>query len=233
MVATQDSSAPTPTAGTRSTRPPHFFSVITFTDAASGTPAAIAIPVNAAAEVPAVPGPVAATTGATRGMPSWSCTIQTMPPEAVAIAAQVVRLRGSDRTMRASSADSSGASARTTRVLATVVRVSAIMKQVNMTAQQAPESHNTPPPRKNGRHHPLGSRAQSASPTNTRQKAERQNVISTLAAACRWRVITPAVDQHRAQKTRVHAARVRSLPAGAGGDRDESTAKQYIGGGQR
>jgi hypothetical protein len=79
--------------------------------------------------------------------------------EAVAIAAQVVRLRGSERTIRASRADSSGAIARTTRVLATVVRVSAIMKQVNMTAQQAPESHNTPPPRKNGRHHPRGSRA--------------------------------------------------------------------------
>ena len=221
------------TAGTRSTRPPHFFSVITLTDAASGTPAAIAIPVNAAAEVPVVPDTFAATADPTRWMPIWSWTIQTMPPEAVAIAAQVVRLRGSERTIRASRADSSGAIARTTRVLATVVRVSAIMKQVNMTAQQAPESHNTPPPRKNGRHHPRGSRAQSASPTKTRQKAERQNVISTLAAACRWRVITPAVDQHRAQKTRVHAARARSLPASASDDRDESTADQYIGGRQR
>jgi hypothetical protein len=59
-------------------------------------------------------------------------------------------------------AESRGAIARTTSVLATVVRMSAIMKQVNMIAQQSPESQRTPPLRKNGRHQPPGSRPTSA-----------------------------------------------------------------------
>jgi hypothetical protein len=125
------------------------------------------------------------------------------------MAAQVVMLSGSERIMRAIKAESRGAIASTTRVLATVVRMSAIMKQVNMIAQQVPESHSTPPPRKNGRHQPFGSRPTSARPTKMRQNAERQNVISRPVATCKWRLMAPAVDQHNAQNTRVHAARDR------------------------
>jgi hypothetical protein len=88
-----------------------------------------------------------------------------------------------------------------TSTLATLVMVSATMKAVNITLQQAPESHkaqpawrifaNTARPWKKGR----------ITSSDSTVKKLRQKVTSKLCACSRCRVTTPAMDHIRVTAT--------------------------------
>ena len=87
----------------------------------------------------------------------------------------------------------SGAIAKVTSTLATVVSVMATMKAVNITAQHTPETHSGQRPRSTSRHQPAPRIAVSATVSASTVNALRQNVTSKARAASRWRVTTPAM----------------------------------------
>ena len=118
-VMAQESSAPISTAGARSTWAPVFLSVTRLTAAATGTPNATSVP--------------------SQPPPAWLTNMMTMPIMAAAMASQVRVAIFVFSTAHASTVAKSGDSAFTIRVLAVEVKVSAIMKQVNMVAHIAPE----------------------------------------------------------------------------------------------
>ena len=122
-VTAADSSAPSSTAGARSTCAPECFSVTMLIAEATGTPNATSMPNSA------VPSVLA-----------WLANMSIMPAKAAAMASQVRSATGVFRANHASSVANNGDRAFTINVLAVDVSVSAIMKQVNMVAQQRPET---------------------------------------------------------------------------------------------
>jgi hypothetical protein len=81
-----------------------------------------------------------------------------------------------------------------TSTLATEVSVSAIMKAVNITLQQRPESHSARPPPRSVAARTAIPRSQPSNTTSASAlKALRQNVTSKPRAASRCRDTTPAM----------------------------------------
>ena len=182
-MSTQDISAPTSTAGIRSTSARLACSTTRLAAEASGTPAAISIPSSPSSEMP-------------------SRTIHHTPPAASAIATQVARGIVTLSTSLPSMAASRGARLITTTVLATLVRVSAIMKQVNITAHIAAEKSPQRPMRATAFKASPRQCQPSPAPIARRQKKLRQKVTSRLCASSSFRLIRPATDHMQAQATR-------------------------------
>ena len=80
---------------------------------------------------------------------------------------------------------SSGPAASVTSTLATVVRVRATMKAVNITDQHRPDSHNMPPARRILVHTSAPCHHGRITARLSAVKALRQNVISNARAASR------------------------------------------------
>ena len=95
-----------------------------------------------------------------------------------------------------------------TSTLATVVRVIATMKAVNMIDQQTPDTQTTRGAR-NRLDQSAGPRKTVSARANPRAlKVLRQKVTSKLRAASRWRVTTPAMLHSRVTKIIKKTARV-------------------------
>ena len=182
-VSTQEISAPTSTAGIRSTVARCARSTTRLAAEASGTPAAISIPSSPSFDTP-------------------SRTIHHTPPAASAIASQVARGTGVLSTSQPSTAASRGDRLITTTVLATLVRVSAIMKQVNITAHIAAEKRPQRPMRTTAPSAPDRHRQPSPTAMASRQKKLRQKVTSRLCASSSCRLTKPATDHMQAHTIR-------------------------------
>lgn len=137
----------------------------------------------------------------------------TMPAPAATMASQVRSASRWPSTARATSAVNSGPTDMMMSTLATVVKVSASMKAVNITLQQTPEIQNAlerastpqwrssipcpgssaicPAARSAARHQGRITSSDSV------VKALRQNVTSKRAADSSWRETTPAIDHIR------------------------------------
>jgi hypothetical protein len=182
--------APMSTAGNMSWRPPGAAapcptccSVVKLSAAASGT--------ASATSVPASDRPLFA-----------SCpNIQAMPTPPTAIASQVRAGSRWRRNRRLNRAVINGPMAMVTSTLATVVRVMASMKAVNITAQQTPENHTCQPARSRPDHSPGPRMPVSSMPSASALKALRQKVTSKLPALSRCRATTPAMLHSRVTST--------------------------------
>ena len=101
-----------------------------------------------------------------------------------------------------------GPAARITSTLATVVRVMASMKKVNMPHQHTTESQNVVPPRRMAAKalHPRCATKMAINDKNA--KKLRQKVTSKDRANSRYRVTIPAVDHSRVTSSMVKTARL-------------------------
>ena len=95
------------------------------------------------------------------------------------------------------SAVSRGPMAMVTNTFATVVKVKATMKAVNMIAQHRPANHITRGDCHTVRHSDGPRKIVNAMIKLRALKKLRQKVTSKLAAASRWRVTTPAMLQSK------------------------------------
>ncbi len=155
-MASVESTAPTSTAGIKSTACPWRWACCTtvqFTAAATGTHRATRVP----------------TSGTSR---TWVPYIQAMPSPATMMATQV---RGAMRCpikTRATSAVSKGPEAMVTSTLETGISVIPTMKAVNITLQHRPEIHSAEPPRRNG--------TKALRPCNAGSRTSRETSVNTL-----------------------------------------------------
>ncbi len=117
-----------------------------------------------------------------------AANIQAMPTVAAPAAIQVPMGTGSLRKARARSVVTNGLMLITTSVLAVLVKLSAIMKAVNITPHRNPEIRPGRPILSGLRRKTMRARA-------TKMKANRlrQNTSSKGVARSTWRVTTPAV----------------------------------------
>ncbi len=122
--------------------------------------------------------------------------IITMPQKAASIVTQVRAGTCSPRNSRPSSAAENGVMLAITSTFATVVRPSARMKQVYMSAHSAPAMKPDRPTARMRRN--ISPRYWTASTPrmNTVMNSDRQKVISQPSCRSRLRTIMPAVDQH-------------------------------------
>ena len=96
---------------------------------------------------------------------------------------------------------SKGAIAKVTSTIATVVKVSASMKLVNITPQHSPHTHSAQPPSSSSPHSACPRIRSNATTTPSPLNKLRQNVTSNDRAASRCRVTTPAVLHSNATST--------------------------------
>lgn len=124
-----------------------------------------------------------------------------MPAPATKMASHVLAGSFLPRKNRENKAVIIGPIAIVTSTLATVVKVRASIKAVNITAQQAPDSQTARPDCSKPRHK-AGPRISVSAPTKASAlKALRQKVTSKLRATSSWRVTTPAILHSKVTST--------------------------------
>ena len=137
-----------------------------------------------------------------------------MPASATRIASQVRGAICWRRKIQARNAVSKGETLITISVLATVVMVSAIMKQQNITHHISPETRpGLPSRRSTASAWPRCCQA-SAAATNRAANTLRQKVTSKPCAFSRWRVSTPAMLHKVAAHTISRTARECGVKSG-------------------
>jgi hypothetical protein len=108
---------------------------------------------------------------------------------------------GCPKVTRATKAVSKGPTAKVISTLATVVKVKATMKAVNMVAQHKPEIQRTGPAERIFLNTPRPCNKGKITSKATTVNRLRQKVTSKLRADSNWRVTTPAIDHMAALAT--------------------------------
>ena len=130
-----------------------------------------------------------------------SMNISTMPQNAATIVSQVRPGTCSCRNSLPSSAAENGVTLAITRTLATVVRPSARMKQMYMSAHSAPAMKPGTPTARMRWNIPPRYCTASTPRMNRVMNSDRQKVISQLSRRSMLRTSMPAVDQHSVAPT--------------------------------
>ncbi len=153
--------------------------------------------------------PTASRLPLTRPASSESANITTMPPNAAAIATHVRVGTVSRRNSRAASAARNGDTLISTKVLATVVRVSEAMNRKNWPARNAPDRSPGRPTARTAPPTCPRCMTNSVAATKIAMNSERQNTISQASRNDSIRTSSPPVDQQTAAATMNRIARER------------------------